>query len=217
MFFDAQPNFYYPYKGGLKLSKNLFRRVRFRDNINALYVVSTRYTIQQGETPEQISTKAYGSPEWYWTILILNNIIDVNNDWPMSDFELDATIEKQYGDTQDDIRFWETKEIYEGNTVVLESGVIIEYNQNTTAQQATGYYPAYQFRQPNGTLLTGSQVMASVTNREFEYRENENKKEIFLIRPSFLTTMQEEINSLFAYDTEYNIDSAGIRFSETEI
>ena len=205
MFFNSQPNFYYPYKGGLKLSKNLFRRVRFRDNLNALYVASTRYTIQQGETPEQVSNKQYGSPDWYWTILILNNIIDVRNDWPMSDYELDLAIEKKYADTQDNIRFWETKETYEGNNLVLEGGIIIEYNQNTSAQQVVGYYPSYTFTTPNGSLLSGSQVMTPITNREFEYRENEKKKEIFLIRPEFLTTMEEEIASLFAYDTDYKI------------
>ena len=217
MFFNSQPDFYYPYKGGLKLSKNLFRRVRFRDNLNALYVASTRYTIQQGETPEQVSNKQYGSPDWYWTILILNNIIDVHQDWPVSDYELDLAIEKNYGDTQDDIRFWETNEKYEGNNLVLEGGVIIEYNQNTPAQQVAGYYPVYTFKTPNGSTLSGSQVMTPVTNREFEYRENEKKKEIFLIRPEFLTTMEEEIATLFAYDTNYKIDSAGIRFSETEL
>ena len=217
MFFDAQPNFYYPYKGGLKLSKNLFRRVRFRDNLNALHVASTRYTVQQGETPEQVSNKQYGSPEWYWTILILNNIIDVRNDWPVSDYELDLAIEKKYGDDQDKIRFWETKEIYEGSNVVLESGVIIEYNQGTTEQQVAGYYPSYTFTTSTGSLLTGAQVMSPVTNREYEYRQNEDKKEIFLIRPEYLTTMQEEIQALFAYDTDYKIDSAGVRFSETEV
>jgi RPA family protein len=63
-------------------------------------------------------------------------------------------------------------------------------------------------------VLSGSQVMTPVTNREFEYRENQNKKEIFIIRPEYLTTMQDEIASLFKYDTKYKIDSAGVRFSE---
>lgn len=212
MFFDSQPNFYYPYKGGVKLSKNLFRRVRFRDNLNALYVASTRYTIQTGETPEIISNRVYGSPEWYWTILILNNIIDVHNDWPVSDYELDLAIEKKYGNTQNNVRFWETKTIYNGDSVILEGGVIIEYNEGRTEQQNVNYYPSFTFNN-----LSGAMVMDKITNREFEYRENEKKKEIFLIRPSFLTTMEEEINTLFAYDTDYKIDSAGVRFSETEL
>jgi hypothetical protein len=210
MFFDAQPNFYYPYKGGIKLSKNLFRRVRFRDNLNALHVASTRYTIQTGETPEIISNKRYGSTEWYWTILILNNIIDMNNDWPVSDYELDLAIEKKYGQDQNKVRFWETKKIYNGNNVILEGGVIIEYNEGRQNQQSVNYYPTFTF---NG--LSGAQILDKVTNREYEYRENEKKKEIFLIKPEYLNMMKEEIERLVAYDTSYKIDSAGVRLSET--
>ena len=210
MFFDAQPNFYYPYKGGIKLSKNLFRRVRFRDNLNSLYVVSTKYTIQTGETPEIVSNKKYGSTDWYWTILILNNIIDVHNDWPVSDYELDIAIEKKYGESQNDIKFWETKTIYEGNNLVLEGGVILEYNEGRPQQQNVNYYPAFTFKNK-----TGIEVIEKVTNREFEYRENEKKRDIYLIRPEYLNIMKEEIETLFAYETQYKIDSAGIRFSET--
>jgi hypothetical protein len=209
MFFDSQPNFYYPYKGGVKLSKNLFRRVRFRDNLNALYVASTRYTIQTGETPEIISNKVYGSPEWYWTILILNNIIDVHNDWPVSDYELDLAIEKKYGTTQNDIRFWETKTIYDGDNLILQGGVIIEYNEGRSEQQNVNYYPSYTFDN-----LSGGMVMEKVTHREFEYRENEKKRDIFLIKSEYLSIMKEEIETLFAYDTKYKIDSSGVRLSE---
>ncbi len=210
MFFDSQPNFYYPYKGGVKLSKNLFRRVRFRDNLNALYVASTRYTIQTGETPEIISNRVYGSPEWYWTILILNNIIDVHNDWPVSDYELDLAIEKKYGTTQNDIKFWETKTIYDGDNLILQGGVIIEYNEGRTEQQNVNYYPSYTFNN-----LSGGMVMEKVTHREFEYRENEKKRDIFLIKSEYLNIMKEEIETLFAYDTQYKIDSSGVRLSET--
>ncbi len=209
----------------MKLSKNLFRRVRFRDNINALYIASTKYMVQSGETPEQISEKKYGSTDWYWTILLLNNIIDVYNDWPLSDYELDKSIENKYGDKQNDVKFWETNELYEGNILILKGGQIIEYNEGRPQQQAAGYYPSYLNSQnqlvsvftlttPSGLVLSGSQVMTPVTNREFEYRENQNKKEIFIIRPEYLTTMQDEIASLFKYDTKYKIDSAGVRFSE---
>jgi hypothetical protein len=200
----------------------------------------------------------------------------VNNDWPVSDYELDLSIEKKYGNTQDDIKFWETKELYAGTNLVLSGGVIVEYNEGRAEQQAVGYYPrtikssgsfitgkpyriesigtnmdftaigasantvgttfiatspgpitgtglasseySFSYTAGNQTVnLFGAEVLNGVTNREFEYRENENKKEIFLIRPEFLTTMQEEISTLFAYDTEYKIDSVGVRFSETII
>ncbi len=219
MFFDSQPNIYYPQsKGGAKLSKNLFRRVRFRDNINSLYINSFKYTIQEGETPETISYEKYGSTEWYWTILLLNNIIDLNNDWPVDAIELDASIERAYGPRQNVIKHWETFQIKNSAGItVLPGNVIVELNEGRPAQIAPNYYPAYSFTFKDGPViktLTGPQVLRRVTYREFEYDKNENKKEIFLIQKKYLSKMKDEISKLFAYDTQYNIDELGVRLPD---
>jgi hypothetical protein len=231
MFFESQPNIYYPQsKGGAKLSKNLFRRVRFRDNINALYINSFKYTIREGETPETISYEKYGSTEWYWTILLLNNIIDVNNDWPIDSVELDASIEKEYGPSQNQVRHWETYQIKNtAGVIVLPGGVIIETNNNSIITQKQGnqyiqisqnspnYYPTYSFTFKDGPVvrtLTGPQVLKRVTNREYEFDKNEKKKEIYLIQKKYLSKMKEEIAKLFAYDTQYNIDELGVRLPD---
>ena len=219
MFFQAQPNFYYPHKTGLKLSKNLFRRVRFRDNLNALYLNSTRYTIQEGETPEIVANKQYGSPDWYWTILLVNNIINIESQWPKTATQLDTAIDKFYGDNANLTKHWETKQIKTSAGVeVLKSGIIIELYQGTTAQQASNYFPNYSFTYKDGNAtitLTAPNVLSKITNREFEYRQNESKKEIYLIKNRYLSILEEEIKTLFAYDTEYKIDKDGVRYSET--
>lgn len=225
MFFESQPNIYYPQvKGGAKLSKNLFRRVRFRDNINALYINSFKYTIKDGETPESISYDKYGSTEWYWTILLLNNIIDMNNDWPVDAVELDTSIEKQYGPRQNNIRHWETFQIKNtAGVVVLPGGVIIEMNQGRPEQNVVNYYPKdakgnqYTFTFKDGPVvktLAAPQVLRRVTFREFEFDKNEKKKDIFLIQKKYLNKMKEEIAKLFAYDTQYNIDELGVRLPD---
>lgn len=219
MFFTSQPDFYYPNKTGLKLSKNLFRRIRFRDNLNALYVNSTRYTIQEGESPEIIANTQYGSSDWYWAILLLNNIIDVQNDWPVTSVDLDTSIEKKYGSTADNPRHWETRQIKTSDGVeVLKEGIVIELYQATTAQQSSSYYPSYSFTYKDGNVditKTAANVLTKITNREFEYRLNESKKEIYLIKNNFLPLLEDEISKLFAYDTEYKIDENGVRYSET--
>lgn len=219
MFFQSQPNIYYPQpKGGAKLSKNLFRRVRFRDNINALYINSTKYIIKDGETPESISYEKYGSTEWYWTILLLNNIIDMNNDWPVDSVELDVSIEKRYGESQNTIRHWETHQIKNtAGNIVLPGKVIIELNQGRPEQNTPTYYPTYSFTfNDNGVIrtLTNSQVMKKVTYREYEYDNNEGKKEIYLIQKKYLSKLKEEVGKLFKYDTEYNIDELGVRLPD---
>jgi len=145
MFFNSTPDFLYPdFKtpGKFKLSKNLFRRVRARDSFNAVYASSKPYTIQNGETVDSIAEVQLGSGEWYWTILILNNITNIHNQWPLDNDELDKFVIKKYGDFVDSPKYWETNEVKNAaGEVVLESGNIVEYYNNTTEQNQSNYVP----------------------------------------------------------------------------
>lgn len=161
MFFDSTPNFLYPdfnVPGKYKLSKNLFRRIRVRDSFNAVYASSKQYTIISGETPDSIAYDKLGGSEWYWTILLLNNITDTTKQWPLSEDELEKLIEKKYGNLADKPRYWETSEIKDSESnIVLESGVIIETFMDTTEQNATNYYP--QVRDPLGGAVTDVDII----------------------------------------------------------
>ena len=46
------------------------------------------YIILEGETPEQVSFKYYGTTDYWWIIMITNNIRDVFYDWPMANSEV---------------------------------------------------------------------------------------------------------------------------------
>ncbi len=148
MFFNSIPNFLYPdfkVAGKYKLSKNIFRRIRARDSFNAIYASSTSYTILDGETPDGIAFKEYGDSEWFWTILILNNIIDVHDMWPQAADELDRYIVKKYGDYENKPRYWETTEIKDSQgNVVIAGGVIVEMFQDKLEQSAVNYKPKIQ-------------------------------------------------------------------------
>jgi len=145
MYFDSIPNFLYPdfkVAGKYKLSKNIFRRVRARDSFNAIYASSIPYTIQPGETADSIAYDQYGDSEWFWTILILNNITDLNQMWPMAQDELDRYIQLKYGDYENKPRHWETTEIKNSSgDTVIEPGVIVEMFQDTPEQNLTNYKP----------------------------------------------------------------------------
>jgi len=229
MFFDSQPNFLYPdfkEKDNYKLSKNLFRRVRARDSFNAIYSSSVPYTINPGQSPDQVSYNEYKNPNYYWAILLLNNITDVRSEWPIAPDELEEYVNNKYGDKIDDIRHWETDRITDTELgIVLEQGTIIEYYQGTTAQKATNYLPDWSFTYyttstTNGittqvvNTVTASQGLTAVTNREYEYQLNESKRDIIIPRKKYLSLLEEELETLLAYDTEYKIDQNGFRISE---
>jgi hypothetical protein len=228
MFFNSQPNFLYPDfkdKNNYKLSKNLFRRVRARNSFNAIFSASTNYTIQSGQTVEQLSFNLYNDSEYYWAILLLNNIIDIHSQWPLSSNELDNYIDTKYGSSVDNIRHWETDNVRDNNLgQVLEQGVIVEYAE-TASQQVSNYLPDWSFEYYTTSTtnnvttqvvntVTASQGLTAVTNREYEYIQNENKREIVIPNKKYLGILEEELETLLAYDTEYQINNDGLRISE---
>ena len=229
MFFSSQPNFLYPDfkdKNNFKLSKNLFRRVRARDSFNAVFSSSLSYTILPGETVEYLSFKQYNDSSYYWAILLLNNILDIHSEWPMTPDELEDYMETKYGaDNIDKIRHWETDKVVDSSLgEVLSQGVIVEYAENA-AQQVSGYLPDWSFEYyttstTNGVTtqivntVSASEGLTAVTNREYEYEVNEKKRDIIIPRKRYLSLLEEELESLLAYDTSYKINSEGLRISE---
>ena len=225
MFFDSTPNFLYPdffEAGKFKLSKNLFRKVRTRDNINAIFNSATQYRIRSGETPDQVAYNLLGNTEHYWTILLLNNITDTQEQWPVDDYELDKIIEDKYGTLADKVRHWETKEVKDANkNVVVKAGIIIEVFSNTTTQNLANYIPTWSWTYVHSwtdsavteRTLTGSDLYA-VSNREYEYQLNDIKREIWIPQPNTIRKMESEIEELLAYDTNYKITGEGWRISE---
>lgn len=67
-------------------------RDRFIDNDDLYYF----YDYQEGDTPEILASKYYGSPELHWIILITNNIFDHNFDCPMPYIVFKKYIEDKY-------------------------------------------------------------------------------------------------------------------------
>lgn len=228
MFFNSQPNFLYPdfkVKDNFKVSKNFFRRVRSRDNFNSIFSSSIPYSIIPGETVEQVSYKEFGDTKWYWTILLLNNILDINKEWPLASNELELYINEKYGDALDTPRHWETKKVTDNTLgVVLEQGIIVEYYEGTTAQQASNYVPTWSFEyftqsggSPNTQVVNtvpASSGLYKVTNREWEYEENERKREIIIPRQQYLSVLEDELEDLLKYDTKYKMSPDGLRISE---
>ena len=225
MLFESTPDFLYPdffTAGKFKLSKNLFRRVRTRDNINAIFNSATQYRIKSGETPDQVAYNLLGDSTYYWTILLLNNITDTQEQWPLDDYELDKVIEDKYGTLADKVRHWETKEVKDANkNVVVKSGVIIEVFSNTTTQNLANYTPTWSWTYVHSwtdsavteRTLTGSDLYA-VTNRDYEHQLNDIKREIWIPQPNTIRKMENEIEQLLAYDTNYKITDEGWRISE---
>lgn len=80
---------------------DIFKRVilskEFQEN-NSYFEI---YDILDGETPEQVSYRFYGTQDLYWLVLMTNNIIDPRFEWPVSEAELIKRVESKYGGFND--------------------------------------------------------------------------------------------------------------------
>jgi hypothetical protein len=76
---------------------DIFRTVRPKASIKEDLLLYSKYTIQDGERPDHLSQKFYGSPDYYWTFFMVNeNLVNVHTDWPLSRKEFEKMIAQKY-------------------------------------------------------------------------------------------------------------------------
>ena len=76
--------------------KNLFRRVKVREDYFSSFVEFVKYKITGDERPDNVAEKIYGNPDLDWIVLVSNNIIDIKNEWPMTEYDLNVYLNDKY-------------------------------------------------------------------------------------------------------------------------
>ena len=109
--------------------KNLFRRVKLRDDLYNVFTIFNKYEIKDGARPDTVADEIYGSPELDWVVLITANITNVRDQWPLSDYQLYNYAENKYGNDLTKIRFYETTEVKDSsNRLILPAGKVVDSN-----------------------------------------------------------------------------------------
>ena len=70
------------------LVKNLFRRVKLRDDLKGSLTYLENYYIKDGYRPDQVAEALYGSPAYDWVVIHTAGIINIRDEWPLSSKEL---------------------------------------------------------------------------------------------------------------------------------
>ena len=195
-YFRELPNLQYqsPYTSRISSStyvtaKNIFRRMKIRDDLKSVFTVFKKYEIDDGDRPDTVARDLYGKSNLDWVVLITANIINVRDEWPLSDKEVyDYTVSK-YGLTEiNEIHHYETKEIKNSRgVVVLRSGEIVG------ADFSVSYYDG------RNITTTPSNTVRGVTNLEYEVVENQKKRSINILRREYLQQFLNDIRNEMTY------------------
>ena len=109
------------------VTKNLFKRARIREDIFQSVSYFNKYTIVGDERPDQVADKIYGDSSLDWVVLLSNNIHNVYEEWPKTQYAFDKHLIEKYGDYNtlyNGIHHYETIQTKSRNGyVILEGGV----------------------------------------------------------------------------------------------
>ena len=76
---------------------NVLKRVKLRADALTDGAIFYNYQMQEGDTPEIIADKYYGSAQYHWVVMLMNNIVDHTYDFSLSDANFESYINKEYG------------------------------------------------------------------------------------------------------------------------
>jgi len=166
--------------------KNLFRRVKLREDLQNVFTLFNKYEIPEGSRPELVAEEVYGDAEFDWVVLLTTGIINVRDEWPLSDRDLYNFAYEKYGGELNDTRLYETREVKDGSgRLILPAGKVVDSN-------FTIPNPA----NPNATL----NPVVGISNYEYEVRKNDKKRSIYLLKPQYLQQFLNDMRNIMIYD-----------------
>ncbi len=94
MYFKSHPIIVYDNEKVVDIFKKIIPSNQYLDNT----ILFELYDIVDGESPENLAYKLYGSAEHHWVLLTINNIVDINKNWPMSQRDFNVYVSEKYND-----------------------------------------------------------------------------------------------------------------------
>ena len=173
--------------------KNLFKRGNLADDIFQDLTIFTKYEIKGDDRPDNVANKVYQDPDLDWVILLANNIINIQSEWPMPQRDFDRFLIDKYETYEklNDVHHYETLECKNlTGAVVVPKGLWVESDYSVT------YYDWYA-----GAEMTksSSDIVVSVTNYEYEDNLENEKRNIYLLKARYLNIIKDDLKEMMQY------------------
>lgn len=165
------------------LSTNLISRIAPVIKNFDLFAVYYPYTVKEGERPDTIAYDYYGSSEYAWLVMIVNNVYDYYSHWPLTTSEFYNYLRKKYG------------QVFELNSIVHHyvytgNGEDDEFIARRTWSMTPQTYNLSSEEERVG--------WSPVSVFQYELDLNEAKREIRLISNDMIPRINRELSELFS-------------------
>ena len=168
--------------------KNLFRRNKLRDDLQNVFTVFNKYEIMEGARPDTIAEELYGSSELDWVVLITAGIVNVRNEWPLSNKDLYYYALDKYGTDLNSVRYYETTEVKDSeDRLILPAGKVVDKTFTIPKPDTSN--------EETATL----NPVRSISNWEYETIKNNKKRSIYILKRRYLRQFLNDMRQIMTY------------------
>ena len=172
--------------------KNLFKRTKISEQVFNDLTYFTKYQVISDERPDNVAFKIYGDSNLDWLILIANNIINLQQEWPLEHRSYYDFLINKYGSDAgiQGIHHYETQEIKNSiGKVIVPKGLEVPSDFSVTFFD-TGI---------SQEVTVSTNIVTEITNEVYEDKINDEKRNINVIKPRFVGLIIEEMERLMKY------------------
>lgn len=179
--------------------KNIFKRGNLRPDIFQNVTFFEKYKIVGDDRPDNVAFEVYDDATLDWVVLLSNNIMNIQTEWPMSQNSFDTYLKDKYGvglATEEevyakiyDVHHYETSEVMNSRGVIIvPAGLEVPNNYSIS------YYDYFTDSQVD----TGN-IAVPVTNYEYEEKIEDAKRNIFILKARYLNVILDDMEEMMAY------------------
>ena len=178
-------------EGDYSVVKNFFKRGKLREDIFQDLTFFTKYIVKGDDRPDTVASKVYDDPTLDWVVLMANNIINVQSEWPMSQADFHEYVTNKYDEETlySGIHHYESREVK-----TTDNSIIIPAGQRVGVAQSVSYYD-----DALGQHVRATDVALPVTNFTHEERLNNDKRNIFVLKASYLNIVFDDLEEIMEY------------------
>tara|TARA_B100001778_G_scaffold286221_1_gene253447 strand:+ start:1531 stop:2256 length:726 start_codon:yes stop_codon:yes gene_type:complete len=210
--------------------KNIFRRVKLFDYIRSSSTFFDKYVIGDKDRPDTVAESLYGDSRLDYVVILVAGITNIHHQWPIQDYQVYNYALDKYGSEAEmnKIKYYETFEIRDENErQILPPNLIVDADfkiDGTINKFPSTRYTLIaetgnrQLDDKDEFSVTTDNIASAVTNLEFEYIENEKRREIDVLNVGYLNTFINDLRDIVRYDKSSSYITSSLAATEnTEV
>ena len=198
-YFNNLPDFLYVNRtkdgrmdGDFSVVKNFFKRAKLRTDVFQDLTFFTKYNVIGDDRPDNVADNFYDDPTLDWIVLLSNNIVNVQSEWPLSQADFFTYLSEKYPDENvlySGIHHYEANEVKTStDVIIIPSGIRVGVGQSVSF-----------FDEGLNQQVTKTDVASPVTNYMYEQKLNDKKREIFLLKPTYVNLLIDDLEEIMTY------------------